>query len=618
MVYFDTKRIRLTTIQILSALLLPVCIFYLMEGYTHLAWQEVRVQAQIFNILIFELIGGILYFVTGRLHPAYRLEAAFAMLFGLTNAYVVRFRTDPVVPWDFFSVRTALSVAGNYDFTPDRRIVIVTVLFLALIILVGFVPCDDNKTTDVDSKKAIAKRYAVRHLIPAAVLFAALALFVNVLQGEAFQNKHRLYNKLFTPGVMVKYNGLAVTFAMDMAYVSIDKPEGYDGTEAEELLASYGSSAFDGENVDAAVLPNIIVIMDESFADLTVLGDFKTDTDPLPFLHSLQEGADNTVTGYADVSVCGGNTPNSEFEFLTGNTMAFLPQGSIPYQQYINGDIPSLVWWLDSLGYTTMAAHPFNATGWERDTVYPWLGFSESLFVSDYRNADKVRKYVSDEACVEKIIDIYEDKDEGTPLFFFNVTMQNHGGYTDTYDNLDVNVHALDAESDSLDQYLSLTKLSDEALQQLVEYFARADENTVIVFFGDHQPYDSITSRILALNGMSINSLDDEETLLRYKVPYVVWANYDIDTTTFATNTDNGAEASVTGDVTDAETSLNFLAAQVLSAAGVPTYDYQNFLLGLRGEYPVVSAMNNTLSGDSLLDYKRLQYFQLFDEGGED
>ena len=39
-------------------------------------------------------------------------------------------------------------------------------------------------------------------------------------------------------------------------------------------------------------------------------------------------------------------------------------------------------------------------------------------------------------AVVDKIIELYEKKEEGTPLFVFNVTMQNHGGYSDTYDNL--------------------------------------------------------------------------------------------------------------------------------------------------------------------------------------
>ena len=102
---------------------------------------------------------------------------------------------------------------------------------------------------------------------------------------------------------------------------------------------------------EMASLPNIIVVMNESFSDLSVLGDFEVNKDYMTFLHRLFEGEENTVTGMLNVSVCGGNTANTEFEFLTGNTMAFLPQGSIPYQQYINGRLPSLAEHLSSLGY---------------------------------------------------------------------------------------------------------------------------------------------------------------------------------------------------------------------------------------------------------------------------
>ena len=105
-------------------------------------------------------------------------------------------------------------------------------------------------------------------------------------------------------------------------------------------------------------LPNIIVVMNEAFSDLSVLGDFTTNEDYMPFLHKLQKGYENTITGNLTVSVCGGNTANSEFEFLTGHTMDFFPVGSIPYQQYIKGELPSIVNQLEKLGYLTYGLHP--------------------------------------------------------------------------------------------------------------------------------------------------------------------------------------------------------------------------------------------------------------------
>ena len=573
---------------IISALL-PVVFFYLLESYTHNPFAEVRPWAQFFNIVLFELLGWLFVLLWGSLKAGFRMEAVLAMVYGIANDYVVRFRTNPIVPWDILSVKTAASVADNYDFTPDARMLVVTGAFVAIIVLLRFL------------KGKINRFGFVKRLIPSAVLVVVLVIFAGTLQKESFQNSHRLYNKLFTPVYMTNVDGIGVTFVMNLAYMGIDKPEGYHRQEASELLESYSG---DEETTDEE-LPNIIVMMNESFSDLAVLGDFTTNEDYMPFIHSLQQGADNTVTGMLNVSVCGGNTANTEFEFLTGNTMAFLPQGSIPYQQYINGEIPSLANYLEGLGYQTAATHPFNASGWERDTVYPWLGFEQSIFLRQYAGASYVRKYVSDASCVDKIIELYEKKEKESPLFVFNVTMQNHGGYADLFDNFTPDITVDGITNTSLSQYLSLVKLSDAALEQLITYFSGVEEKTVVVFFGDHQPSDTVAAPILKKNGMVWNQLDEEETKLRYQVPYVIWANYDIE------------------EETDADTSVNYLAAEVLKRAGVPTSAYQNFLLELEEKYPIFSAIRMvdeqgeetslTEQKPETTDYQKLEYYQLFD-----
>ena len=302
--------------------------------------------------------------------------------------------------------------------------IVVTILFLALII--GLQPV----------KFKIGRPGFFKRCLPGVVLGAVLVMFAGTLQQENFQNEHRLYNKLFTPVFMTQVDGIPVTFVMNLAYMSIEKPQKYSVGEAKEFLKKYEEPQETEESIDTILeeegkdasddtsqsgadtgMPNIIVVMNESFSDLSVLGDFKTNEDYLPFLHSLQQGAENTVTGMLNVSVCGGNTADTEYEFLTGNTMAFLPQGSIPYQQYVNGERPSLASYLQSLGYETVATHPYYATGWNRDKVYPWLGFEQSIFKDQYYGARFVRDYVSDASCADKIIQLYEQKEEGRPLF---------------------------------------------------------------------------------------------------------------------------------------------------------------------------------------------------------
>lgn len=560
--------------------LLPALSFYLIEWYEHNPFEEVRRQAQQLNILLFELIAWVLFFILGKARLALRIQLTAAMIFGLINHYVMEFRSTPFVPWDIFSAGTAASVAGEYDFTPTKEVAIVTIIFLAVLILLQFMQL-----------KLPGKRF--KWLIPAGGCLVALCILVNNLQDENFQNEHYLYPFLFTPVYMTQVNGMAVTFAMNLQYVMVEKPEGYDVEEAQALLEKYEDTVgTEGATLSGTVkteeLPNVIVIMDEAFSDLEVLGELKTNMDYMPYIHSLQEGAENTVTGTLNVSVCGGNTANSEFEFLTGNTMAFLPNGSIPYQQYIKGEIPSIVSQFNELGYVTYAMHPYYASGWNRDEVYDWMGFSETVFLENLASASYLRKYVSDAYDFKMIQKLYEEKPENQPMFLFNVTMQNHGSYVDSYENFTPDVVVQDSDNFALSQYLSLVKETDEELEKLTSYFSDQEEKTVIVFFGDHQPADAVADQV--------HPAGVEELKKRYQVPYVIWANYDIE------------------EESGADTSLNYLAAEVFERCGIPTGGYQNFLLELKKSYPVISAVVQDFEDkESILNYKKLQYYQIFD-----
>lgn len=574
--------------------LFPILNFYLLEFYTHNPFEEVRSFAQLANVFLFLVLQAVLFFLFGTLRVAVRIEMGITMLYGIANAYVTSFRTNPIVPWDIFSLKTAASVADNYNYAPSVRIIVVTILYLLVFIGVQWVKLSCRGIR-------LWKRCGF-----GLITIVVLCLFCHSLQNESFQNRHLLYNKLFTPVYMTNVDGVAVTFVMNLAYMAIEKPAGYSSEAAQETLSAYESQKTDETTSDSdEELPNIIVVMNESFSDLSVLGDFTANEDYMPYIHQLQQGADNTVTGMLNVSVCGGNTANTEFEFLTGNTMAFLPQGSIAYQQYITGDLPAIPSYLASLGYETYATHPYYASGWDRDTVYPKLGFENMDFIDSYESPTYIRKYISDDSCVDKIISLYEKKKQGTPMFLFNVTMQNHGGYSEKSYNFTPDVKVDGVSNFSLEQYLSLVKRSDAALERLISYFNGVDEKTIVVFFGDHQPSDMVASSILNLNGMTTTTLTEEETKLRYEVPYVIWANYDIE------------------EETNVDTSANYLGLEVLEKAGITLPAYQNFLKETRENYPILSAVRitNQDGGETSLKkekeglnlYQQLQYYSLFD-----
>lgn len=578
----------------LAMFLCPIVMYYLMEAFHMNAFVMTRWRAQILNILCFELGMLFLFVLIGNLKIALTIETILAFVIGLSNFYVLSFRSTPIVPWDLFSIKTAASVAGNYDYSLEGRQIGTVLGFLALFLVeILFV------------KYKMKKGKWFKRFLALLGVAAVMTGFTKLLQSDTWVSKFKLYPFLFTPAYMSQADGFVVTFLMDLQYLSVDKPDGYDKAAAEEFLENYHTEEPEKNAAKETRNPNIIVIMNEAFSDLGVLGDFTTNEDYMPFVHELQRGAKNTISGYLNVSVKGGNTANTEFEFLTGNSMAFLPAGSIPYQQYIKGETPSLASYLSGLGYETYAMHPYYATGWNRDKVYPYFGFHNMEFMDDFYGATYLRKYVDDASCVRKIIDTYENKEEDAPMFLFQVTMQNHGAYDEIYSNFTPDIFVDGVPYESVSQYFSLVKRSDEALKNLITYFEEQEEPTVIVFFGDHQPNDAIAAPILSLNGKDVKNLSKEDEAKRYEVPYIIWANYDI------------------REGKNEDTSVNYLAAKVLKAAGVPTSDYQNYLLELEETIPIVSAERvvnekgeeTTIKDakEELLNYQRLQYYQLFD-----
>ena len=586
-----TKKI----INILLLLLLPIIIFYTMEFFLRNPFEKMRVGIQFLNIAFFELVAVILFFAAKSVRIAIRVEAVVALLIGLIDYFVVQFRSNPVMPWDIYSIKTAAVVADNYDYSLEPQAIICVGILLLIFAGTWLIPKWDKLLTPL-------------RIAGSVIGLILLILLTNYVQTPQAVKTFHLYDKLFTPNTMTYKDGTVVAFLMQCQYLKVEEPKGYSKDKAESILADIESvvnEPLSSESESIEELPNIIVIMNEAFSDLSILGEYTTNMDEMPFMRSLMAGAYNTVSGYMDVPVLGGNTANTEFEFLTGDTMAFLPQGSIAYQQFVHEKMPSVASTLKSLGYRTVALHPYRARGWDRSEVYPHFGFDAFYSQSDFTNPLIYRKYISDQSDIEKVIEIYEQNPE-QPLFMFNVTMQNHSSYSDVFDNFTPQIEVEGTDSVALNQYLSLLYESDKALEQLVQYFDRLDDPTIIVFFGDHQPTDSVVAPIYKLNGESVYSLSEEELRLRYKVPYIIHANFDIE------------------EEQNVPMSSNYLGIKTLELAGVTLNSYQQFVAENYRKYPSVSVLQirdadgNVYSVDKkeelLNDYQILQYHHLFEK----
>lgn len=531
------------------------------------------------NLMVFWILAGLFYILSGSSKFAYGFTLTFLLFIELANRFVYQFRASEITPLDLMSLRTSLSVAAAYRFTFQPAMIEAVCVFFFVICCLCFV---------LRIRERITYRIAALVLTLAAsgVFYLGLGRF----DARYWEDEGTLYL------------GFPVNFIRSALDLSIQEPEAYNRL-LKEQEAEYPVS---GALRDGA--PNIIIVMNESFADLRVFGEDACEGQQImPFFDSLTE---NTIRGFALTSVYGGNTPNSEWEFLTGNSMQFLPRGIVPFNTYAKTDISqTILWELQNQGYRCEAMHPYYSSGWSRKTVYPQLGFQSSRFLGSFPQEQLVRDYVSDEELYQQLIQRFEEKAPGEKLCLYAVSMQNHGGYRYEGDRYTQTVFLEKEfpEDTAVEQYLSLIQLSDQALKTLIEYFRQVPEETVILFFGDHQP--GFTAECLeALSGRPLETLAD--TQLKYKVPFFVWANYDIPEQTVEC------------------TSLNYLSGYLYRAAGLTLTGYGEFLEDMESVIPAINAFGfySPSAGDYLelddaggaeLDmlnrYQALQYNNIFD-----
>ena len=519
-----------------------------------------------------------------------RTGTVLCFVIGVAEYYVLEFRGSPLHPADLLSIGTAGEVSSAYKF--DLPISMCAAFFLMLTVFA------------VEHKIRFVRYTGKQRIVWLCVLAVLTAGGFGYLQSQPIlstgKNGGFFWNLTSS---YEKYGYFLATYIYEN-YQKVEKPEGYSAEAVEQLM----TELIQEQTEKSGQLPNIIAIMNESFTDFASVDGIQTSKPLLPFIDSLQE---NTVKGNLYVPVFGGGTANTEFEFLTGSTMRFLPTGSTPYQAYVKRELPSLASYLKQYGYETLACHFASGSNWNRDQVYPLLGFDTFLTDTDAGELEEIHGYPSDQADYEEVCRQYEAwKDSGTSehFFCFNVTIQNHGGYLSGYRSEDAPQYTGGQTSDDVEEYLSLLRESDRAFEQLVNYFEQEEEPTVILMFGDHWP---------RLNNAFINSMANqadtenelEKNQNKYVTPFVIWANYNIEETQIE------------------KLSANYLAAELLQVAGVPVNAYQNFLLNLSEEVPVIDTLgfiqSDGLYADSgemldassqagLQEYAMLQYAHLF------
>lgn len=592
--------------------LMPLFSYIIFETITgNLQW--INEERALLNILWMGVFYLIVFAFSGTSRIAVPVVSLLLFVLAVAEALVEEFRGTPIMVWDMLAFRTGMTVAENYviELNDDMREAGIALLQLNLLAMI------------FPARLRWWKEWLIGGLGFAGIAVGFVFYFyLSIVPGQGMEIN------MWEMKDTYQHQGYILVTAISLKYMVKSPPQGYSaarlaeicervakegapenemdawkrneknmpgegagktagkdpGAEIERLLQeAFGRAARAGipeertdkisveKSAQNEIQPvNLICIMNESLSDLRVVAGFSTNQEYFPYLGSLKK---NTVRGNLCVPVFGAWTSNSEFEFLTGDSMALLPSGVIAYQFYVRPETNSLVSTLKGQGYETVAMHPYPAENWNRDRCYKNMGFDTFVAGDDYQGSETIRNYVSDRGDYQKIIEQVEKKKHpDDKLFIFNVTMQNHGGYEGVYDNFQEDVWltgSLRGKYPKTDQYLSLMRQSDEAFRELTQYFSSCQEPTMIVMFGDHQPgvEDEFFDEIY---GIPSSEVPVAQRLMWYETPFVIWTNYE----------QPEREMGRLGAV--------FLSSHVLKLANLKMTPFQQFLLKMSESIPVV------------------------------
>ena len=607
--------------QLLTLFVMPILAMTMTEALNGVYIFKMRALGFLANYLVILIFYCLLFALTGSLRVTFLSINTVIYGLALAHAYVMVFRGTVFQPMDFFSITTAMGVANTYDFSPTATMMLATFLF---IFLTNYAIKTNTPKYTIPTKiisRALTGTFSTVLLI----IFFFTSTFANLGVKPDFWKQERGYNRY----------GFVFNFFCNTKYLWMSPPDGYDSSKIEEHISNVVDGKDEYEYSDD--LPNIICIMNESLSDLNVLGDFKTNEDYMPFMRSLTE---NTIKGNCYVPVVGAGTSNTEFEFLTGHSTAFLPSGSNAYMLYIKNPIATLVSTLKAQRFSSFALHPYYAGGWKRTDVYGNFGFDNFISLEDifepsvlglYReNSDDpdyvqeivnqyypqntnmlLRQYISDDYNYDILIKDFENRNKEVPYFAFNVTMQNHGGYTTSALNFEEKIYttSLSKSYPKVNKYLSLVKASDDAFKELIEYFTKVEEPTIICMFGDHHPTveKEFVAEVLGVKSLSDVTIEQEQA--RHATPFFIWANYDIEEQYIE------------------KLSVNYLSSLVLQTAGARLTEYNKYLLKLAKTLPVINTVGyidnqgiyynwdqESPYTEILEGYKKIQYNNIFDQ----
>jgi phosphoglycerol transferase MdoB-like AlkP superfamily enzyme len=525
------------------------------------------------TIVLFALILVGLDALLGRVYQGLLIVAPLTLTLAFIGHQKSLYLGDPLYPTDFLFARQIVDLMPLLvRERPWTAVAMVVGIVAALTLLVAVWRFWRRRVPALTYRGRLARF---------AVAVPLLAFFVSIMDYGTFswtRDRLQIIPMMWDQKENYASNGFALAFAMNVPMAHVSAPAGYSAKAIDAIPKPTVTASVPAEK------PDIIVVMSESFWDPTRLPGVSIQPDPIPTVRALR-------SGYMFSPEFGGMTANIEFEALTGFSNAFLPAGSIPYQQYVRAPIPSLATFLRSEGYEARAIHPGTNWFWNRTTVYNDFGFDDFKSEENLPPMKKRGPLASDASMTDEIIREADSTEQ--PFFFFAVSLQNHGPYEpNRYSDPTHTVQAPISQwaRDSLRSYAEGAADADRGLQRLIDWAKQRKRPTVIAFFGDHLPPLGpvyVETGFLKDNVAPRKEAPDK-MLLHHETPLVVWSNR-------------------TGPAPDmGAVSPAFLPYHILKTAGITHPYYTGFLGEISQRYRVVDRnMLMKEDGAAIADWSR-------------
>lgn len=489
--FFNNSKVG-KCFQWLLALIFPLALIIILEFANSRGTEHYLnyLQNKIPLILFLYVFLGIIIFSFALLVKKFWISAvtfgSILLISVFVNVIKFNITSYPFFPWDVLLIKNLGEITGfaegNLKIPPKLIIgAIAIILYFVLLFM-----------SDLRFK------FRKVNFIPFCAVVLSCGLFFT-----SSYIKDKFLPKLGLTGEMLKYqdvnyfkeNGFLGSFLQNCCNMKLDKTNQYD-SRLGELYEKYkidDDIISQMKNIDYK--PNIICILSESFCDLRQIDGLELSED---IYAPFDEMASNGIYGNISVPVNGGGTSRTEFQFLSGLSVDISFEGALPYQQFVKNEVPTLASYVKTLGYKTVGIHPYMKKFYQREKVYPLLGFDEFIGIEDLEDRSdfvKEDEYVTDDYFTNLAIEqLKETEKNDEPLFLFGITMQNHYPYHENKfksfsDSVKVlNTDISDKTKDCFESYSSGVKESVIALKRLYDYINASDRPTILVFFGDHLP----------------------------------------------------------------------------------------------------------------------------------